>query len=163
MILRFRHFRTDAEILLGLEHEIGAMIPNKACPVVLRERYGATEILVFRHPAGDIQLVKGTIEHGESPADAAVRELLEESGITAIGITRDLGLWDAEFEYQVWSFHLCEVTEQPDTWTFFTADEGGMDFELFWIPFNADTNDEWHPVHKNALQFIRAVLTRTSL
>ncbi|MBV9701908.1 MAG: NUDIX domain-containing protein, partial [Methylobacteriaceae bacterium] len=50
---------------------------RKACPVVLRRRPRGLEILVFGHPTEATQLVKGTIEHGEAPASAALRELRE--------------------------------------------------------------------------------------
>ena len=36
---------------------------------------------MFRHPLAGIQLVKGTVEPSEKPADAARRELFEESGL----------------------------------------------------------------------------------
>ena len=56
------------------------MIPNKVCPLVFRDR-ALTLLLAFRHPLEGIQLVKGTIESGEQPPEAAPRELEEESGI----------------------------------------------------------------------------------
>jgi 8-oxo-dGTP pyrophosphatase MutT (NUDIX family) len=48
----------------------------KACPVVLRS-LGDGEILAFEHPLAGWQLVKGTVEAGELPRDAAIRELYE--------------------------------------------------------------------------------------
>ena len=38
---------------------------------------------MFRYPLADIQLVKDTVEHSENPADAALRELFEESGLVS--------------------------------------------------------------------------------
>ena len=70
------------------------MVPTKACPVVLQ----GSKLLVFRHPSAGIQLVKGTIESGEGPEAAALRELREESGIADAAICEDLGLWDADYE-----------------------------------------------------------------
>lgn len=67
-------------------------VPTKACPVVLR-RTGDLEVLAFEHPLAGFQLVKGSIEQDESPAAAAVRELLEESGLKASSVSADLGLW----------------------------------------------------------------------
>ena len=61
--------------------------PRKACPVVLLRTPGRIEILAFRHPIAGCQLVKGTIEAGETIQTAAERELLEESGI--IGTATD--------------------------------------------------------------------------
>ncbi|WP_410001350.1 NUDIX domain-containing protein [Rhizobium leguminosarum] len=39
------------------------------------------EILAFTHPSAGNQFVKGTVEEGERPQDAAARELREESGL----------------------------------------------------------------------------------
>lgn len=45
--------------------------------MVLRRSLGV-DVLAFEHPSGGRQLVKGTIEPGEAPEEAAVRELFEE-------------------------------------------------------------------------------------
>jgi len=86
------------------------MIPTKACPIVLRDST-ASKIMAFRHPSAGIQLVKGTIEPGERPANAALRELREESGIANATVYQDLGLWDAQYEGQIWSFQLCSTSQ----------------------------------------------------
>ena len=70
------------------------MSPNKACPVILSCIAGP-RILLFRHPLAGVQLVKGTIESGETPAEAALRELSEEAGIDDASIVSDLGCWNA--------------------------------------------------------------------
>ena len=79
-----------------------AISPNKACPVFLSSIPGA-HILLFRHPIAGVQLVKGTIEKGETPAETALRELSEESGITDASLVSDMGCWDAEHLDQTWS------------------------------------------------------------
>ncbi|MFT3757807.1 NUDIX domain-containing protein [Thauera sp.] len=56
------------------------MKPTKSCPVLLR-RDGEVGILAFQHPIAGFQIVKGSIEEGESPEEAAIRELAEESGV----------------------------------------------------------------------------------
>lgn len=55
---------------------------QKACPIVYRRCDGGAEVLAFIHPSAGKQFVKGTIEPGETPLDAADRELWEESGLT---------------------------------------------------------------------------------
>lgn len=60
------------------------MTVDKACAVVLRDR-GVLEILAFEHPLAGLQLVKGSVEAGESTCATAVRELMEEAGIQEIG------------------------------------------------------------------------------
>jgi len=87
----------------------------KACPVVLRMAE-SLQILAFEHPLAGLQLVKGTVEPGEESADAAVRELFEESGVVATRLLADLGAWASGHQQQTWSFHLCEVPAGlPDT------------------------------------------------
>jgi len=48
---------------------------EKACPVVLRVSKEILEVLAFIHPSAGKQFVKGTIENGETPQQAAEREL----------------------------------------------------------------------------------------
>ncbi|MDT4861942.1 NUDIX domain protein [compost metagenome] len=131
------------------------MIPNKACPVVLRFRE-ELQILAFRHPLAGLQLVKGSIEPGESAAAAALRELGEEAGIGAASILADLGVWASDYQGQVWSFQLCRVAyELPEQWTQWVTDDGGHDFDFFWHPLAAEPSSEWHEVFCRALAYIR--------
>ena len=137
------------------------MVPTKVCPVVLRDS-SASKIMVFRHPSAGIQLVKGSIEPGESLADAALRELHEESGITDASICHDLGLWDAEYEGQIWSFQLCSTSEAlPESWNHRCADDGGLDLQFFWHDINGEPSEQWHPVFRRALEFIRPLIKAT--
>jgi len=82
------------------------MLPDKACAVVLSSEQ-RPRILLFRHPQAGVQLVKGSIERGETPDRAALRELAEESGISAATIEDDLGCWNSGHQDQIWSFQLC--------------------------------------------------------
>lgn len=59
-------------------------------------------LLVFTHDDVPIEIVgvqvpAGSIEHGEAPGDAAVREVLEETGLRA-RVVRDLGVE----QYDMW-------------------------------------------------------------
>lgn len=69
------------------------MIPSKACPIILSHSH-QPRIMLFRHPLAGVQIVKGTIEVGESARQAALRELNEETGINCASISADLGCWD---------------------------------------------------------------------
>lgn len=92
------------------------MLPNKACPVVLSSSL-PVRLLLFRYPSADTQLMKGTIENGETTREAALRELTEESGIDDAMVEIDLGYWNAEHQDQIWSFHLCRVGRRlPERW-----------------------------------------------
>ncbi len=42
------------------------------------------ELLLFQHPNAGIQIPAGTVEPGEEPAAAVVREVAEETGLTAV-------------------------------------------------------------------------------
>jgi 8-oxo-dGTP pyrophosphatase MutT (NUDIX family) len=111
-----------------------------------------SRILVFRHPSAGIQLVKGTIEPGEDPAAAAVRELCEESGICDATVERDLGVWVSGFEDQIWSLHLCSTpTPLASSWVHHTDDDGGLDLMFYWHPLNRAPDHQWHPLFQRAL------------
>lgn len=133
------------------------MPANKACPVVLRYTR-ELEVLAFRHPLAGLQLVKGTLEAGESTAAGAVRELAEEAGVEAEE-SRFLGLWHSGFADQVWAFHECRVQMPlPERWTHFAADDGGHHFEFFWHALASPPSAQWHPLFQAALGFLRGRL-----
>ena len=133
------------------------VLPNKACAVVLRSNAGGIEVLAFNHPQAGLQLVKGTIEPGETPELAAVRELHEEAGLVTITTGRHLGVWNSGFQDQVWSFIECHPTSPlPEAWVHHALDDGGKLFRFFWHPLWAPANPkEWHGVFQDALRFIQ--------
>lgn len=136
-----------------------AMSPNKACPVILSSIPGA-HILLFRHPTAGVQLVKGTIEKGETPAETALRELSEESGITDASVVSDMGCWDAGHLDQIWSFQVCFTqVSLPEQWTHLTLDDHGHTFSFFWAPLDNLPYADCHPVFRRALRFLTARLT----
>jgi len=131
------------------------MVPNKVCAVVLSSSPPA-KLLLFRHPLAGTQLVKGTIEEGELPAQAALRELAEESGIYDAIVESDLGCWRADYRDQVWSFHLCSTERAlPEQWSHQTLDDHGHVFEFFWASLEDLPYNECHPVFQRALEFLR--------
>ena len=132
----------------------------KAVPVVLRERNERTEVLLFEHPLAGTQLVKGTIEPGESVSEAATRELAEESGLLAAESSFDLGTWEHCPVGQVWHFREVRVEQDPpESWSHFTKDGGGLTFRFFWHPLDAPAPVSCHPVFVAALSFLRAQLS----
>jgi 8-oxo-dGTP pyrophosphatase MutT (NUDIX family) len=129
---------------------------KKACPVVLRRR-DEVEILAFIHPLAGRQLVKGTVEPGETVEAAAARELCEEAGIAGTQVTNRLG--DAEIDAgQRWHFLRMAVAELPDGWTHHCEDDSGHDFVFFWHPLASEPGSDWHPVFQRALAYIRNCL-----
>lgn len=129
----------------------------KVCPVITRVSGGRLEILAFEHPSAGKQLVKGSIEAGESPMLAAARELEEESGVRAsdfapVGETRIGGT--------LWYFFAAHVSGLADAWEHQTMDDHGHQFRFFWHPLDQAPDKEWHRQFHEALAFIRQALTR---
>jgi ADP-ribose pyrophosphatase YjhB (NUDIX family) len=59
---------------------------------------GEKVLVLIRRERNDIRLPKGHIEHGETPQEAALREVTEESGFSDLEICNDLGTQRVEFE-----------------------------------------------------------------
>jgi 8-oxo-dGTP pyrophosphatase MutT (NUDIX family) len=133
-------------------------LDRKVCPVVLRRRNGRAEILAFRHPTAGLQLVKGSIEPGEDPARAALRELFEESGIEGAEVVLSLGAVRVTGPDQEWQVFVCSTGPLPDAWSHFTEDGGGHAFSFFWHPLDEEPDDDWHSIFKQAVNFIRSTI-----
>lgn len=124
------------------------MAIHKAAACVVRTRPHGPELLVFRHPIAGIQIPKGSVEGGESPDAAVLRELAEESGIAAASILRKIGYHEiivgvgpeetSPLEHQVWhTFLLAAHDEGRETWSHRvsgSAVEEGLVFDYFWLP-----------------------------
>ena len=105
-----------------------------------------SKLLVFRHvdhPEAGIQVPAGTIEEGESPADAVMREAVEETGLTDLVLQRRLGTCDYDMSAFGRSeiqrrhfFHLTLPGSAPERWLHEERHRAGggppIAFELFW-------------------------------
>ena len=107
-------------------------------------------LLLFTQPASrdaGVQVPAGTIEPGESPENAVMREAREETGLTGLQFERflaqdtrhmsDLGL--AELQYR-WFFHLSVAGCPRDTWRHGEVAEDGsvsIPFDFFWAEVGA--------------------------
>ncbi|MFO1396506.1 MAG: NUDIX domain-containing protein [Burkholderiales bacterium] len=133
------------------------MLANKVCPVIFRRRGSIVEVLAFEHPLAGCQLVKGTIEAGESVEAAALRELAEETGIEAASVVRYLGTWCSGFEGQVWAFVECTPAKlPPESWVHHAPDDGGHSFRFFWHVLGEPPNaEQWHTLYRGALSFVQ--------
>jgi len=67
-------------------------VVEKVTAFVTRETAGGRLLLVFRHPLNGIQLPAGTVELGESPETAVMREAREETGLDGLRLVRPLGM-----------------------------------------------------------------------
>ncbi|GAA0499536.1 NUDIX hydrolase [Deinococcus depolymerans] len=128
--------RADAAVR-GLREKV-------VCFVVRGE--ASPELLVFDHVPDDsgVQLPAGGVEPGETPEQAAVRELREESGLNLTGpefLTSYL--WEAHlptrFTRQVChAFLLRAPHDLPHTWA---CDADGERFAFRWAPLPAPALD----------------------
>jgi 8-oxo-dGTP pyrophosphatase MutT (NUDIX family) len=67
---------------------------GKVTAFVVRTTPHGTELLLFEHPHAGVQLPAGTIELGETPEAAALREAREETGLSAFTGLESLGARD---------------------------------------------------------------------
>lgn len=127
---------------------------QKVCPIVSRHLGSRTDVLAFRHPVAGCQFVKGTIEAGEDPAQAALRELYEESGIRASDPMHFIGKPTIGAERQPWYFFACTASDLADHWQHWTTDDDGQWFDFFWHPLRQPLDHTWHPIFHEAHRFI---------
>ncbi len=109
----------------------------------------ADQLLVFKHvdfPEAGIQIPGGTIESGETPEIAVMREASEETGLQGLVLEKYLG----SDEYHVLSthpeeihlrhfYHMLCAQDTADTWQHYEnyPSDGSPDpilFEFYWLP-----------------------------
>lgn len=159
---RERYTDGKTECIQGIEAKAARWkgeAPTKACAIVLRDGAQGPELLVFRHPSKGIQLVKGSIEVGETSADAALRELAEEAGITSARIVRSLGTWYSDLNNHIWEFFEVAVQQDlPDAWRHVTNDGKNHEFDHHWHRLADPPTSEWHRPYRMALDYLRQQL-----
>jgi 8-oxo-dGTP pyrophosphatase MutT (NUDIX family) len=111
---------------------------------ITREHAGSMQVLVFEHldyPSAGIQVPAGSIEQGEAPEQAALREAWEESGVQGLRVQRYLGnfRWrhverDEDHERHV--FHLEAPQPLPERWEHTVSagtEDKGLRFSYYWL------------------------------
>ena len=103
-------------------------------------------LLVFSHPdstGAGIQVPGGTVEDGETPADAVMREAAEETGLTGLHLDRVLGeteVWIPELRqsHRRTYYHLTCTSVPVERWYHAEMDPsdgspGPIRFEFYWV------------------------------
>ena len=105
-------------------------------------------LLVFRHtqhPEAGIQVPAGTVEGGELPEEAVLREAHEETGLDNLVIRSYLGFREYDFtthgevEIHRWHFYHLEFKgDAPIRWRHYerhpsNGSSNPIEFELFWV------------------------------
>ncbi len=65
---------------------------EKVTAFITRQNEEITELLVLKHPSAGLQIPGGTVEPGEEPLAAALREAQEETGLKDFASYRQIGL-----------------------------------------------------------------------
>lgn len=119
----------------------------KVCAYVTRDE--GRQLLVFEGPEYDrFQVPKGTVEPGERPADAVLRELFEESGVRSVASSRLIAsdVWtrrrtaNGVKKYLRYFYHL-EADVRRDGWDHVVTGEGkerGSTFRYSWLDLPTD-------------------------
>ncbi|MEV6072258.1 NUDIX domain-containing protein [Nocardia sp. NPDC052001] len=108
-------------------------------------------LLVFRHidysrEEVGIQVPAGSVQDGETPEDAVLREAREETGFTEFTIVRKLGEYTYDispYRFEIQHRHVFELElgqDTPERWNSREGHDGVGEptrFECFWIPLEA--------------------------
>ncbi|MER7849452.1 NUDIX domain-containing protein [Kitasatospora sp. NPDC096077] len=147
-------------------HEGTSMQPARVrtAAYVTRDVPGGRELLVFDHrdhPEAGTQVPAGGVDPGEPLVDAVLREVTEETGVTAVTLGAALAVQQRPHPHtgrpRVTVFFHAQTTETRDTWTHTVAGQGddqdhGMVFRCYFVPMReaagllADDQGEFMPL-----------------
>lgn len=137
-LLRPNGTRTDDVLMVRLA---GRCVSSKAAAIVVRR--DPPEVLILVHPEAGWQIPKGTIDPGELPKAAVLREVEEETGLTGPRAVHPLGSWvqaTSGGDLQRWhGFVLVAPDDTPDRWDHAASgspEEDGLLFSFRWVPLS---------------------------
>ena len=98
-------------------------------------------------PEAGLQVPGGTLDPGEAPETAALREGFEETGLTDLSLVKYLGERDEDLhpfggddEIHGYFYHLRTSGDPPQEWRhldrYSTPEIGPIPFDLSWVPLN---------------------------
>lgn len=110
----------------------------------------ADQLLILKYVDGRYlqpQIPGGTVKIGELPAQAALREAQEETGLSELQLVKCLGSFERDLtdigrdeKIVAWFFHLHTDEHTPLTWRHFECDSsegfGPIEFALSWVPLS---------------------------
>ena len=70
---------------------------EKVTTFITRDTDHGVDLLLFEHPFAGIQIPAGTVEHGETPEQAAQREAQKETGLPSLTVCEYLGYTEDHF------------------------------------------------------------------
>lgn len=134
------------------------MLREKSCGAVVFRRNGETEYLLLHYESGHWDYAKGQVEAGESERETAVRELKEETGLTARfveGFREEISYvyrWQGKTRYKTVVFFLAEAK----------SEDVGLSYEhtgYAWLPYEKArvqlTFDSTRNLLKKAHEFLQ--------
>jgi 8-oxo-dGTP pyrophosphatase MutT (NUDIX family) len=92
---------------------------EKITAFVTRETVSGIDLLLFEHPYAGIQIPAGTVNQGETPLEAALREVAEETGLSPVEYRQYLGVHESDLPAD--QAVICTDTRvyaRPDTTSF---------------------------------------------
>ena len=121
------------------------MTRHKSLGYILRYDGDSPRLLAFRsHDADGYEIPRGSLHPGETPEEAVIREIIEESGLESVRITHKLGInyWQDEAQH---FFILIASDGLPETFTHkVQSDDGdnGMVYVYRWLDINFDLHTQ---------------------
>ncbi len=127
---------------------------------------GDQMLLLDRPSRGEVRLPKGHIEPGELPAETALREVREETGLKNLEIVADLGVQQVDFDYKNAHYERTEyyfLMRMVDSTTVDRPPKDAKDFHPMWKPLGDAlatlTYDPERRVAEQAIAAYRDALT----
>ena len=134
-----------------------------ACGGVVAE--GDRVLVLLRPSRNEVRLPKGHLEPGEAHEQAALREVLEETGYSALSIVADLGEHVVEFDHEgshyvrTEHYFLMELSNPEDV----PSSEGEAEFDPVWLPWPEALEKLTFDAEKRWLQRARRYISEKGL